>query len=1039
MIRDFLTLSASVLLFVAPVLAQLPYEPHRIISASNGSLAYIFTPQTSSTQSSLSILNTSDIINATSSIQPLFRRLPFLSNTQSRAYIPVADEKGLTVLTDDCGNGAQGIQLWRFSLDDDKQNGTWKSLHFTLSDATLSVNYLSAGFTFSPTDSLDDASMYVFGGMCPDGASSNSTDWTVEASYSNTMLTVSTDAATSAATPYQLALTGSRAPPIAEAGLTITPLVPTFSNTSTSYVSQQQNFVLLGGHTQGAFINMSQVALYSLPQESWAFIGVDQPADSGNTELMSRSSTLVEPRSGHTAVLTEDGTKIVMFGGWVGDLTTAAEPQLAILTLGEGYGGQADWTWTIPTAHNSPFSSNEGIYGHGAAMLPGGVMVVTGGHSTASSGSKAKRQAANDLLFFNTTSLTWVDSYINPSSAQSSAHKGGSSSSSGMKTTSKAGLGAGLGFGFAAAGAVAVFWLLYSRRLRKRRAIREKELRELAFGAERYHSPSLAVTAEDARYPQMRSASWHSMQERHIEGSGGAFPWAPVISEEQAGRMRMEREDQEGNGLRQAERTGLLMDIPSPTRGLRRGLHSRGPGGYPVPAPGGAPSVFRIDEEEEGSQGGSVRRIKTPKIADRVSVQSDPFRDPPTILQPAQQDEAAHQRKKEVQGWVDDWTSAAESMNLSRNPSQAQSRTYSNLSQSHTNPNTSSDPSGRGSPEKSDRTGSNLSERSLTSVYSIQKSVTGTVSRNISQRSASAGYALFSGAAAAMGRLRPPQAESTMSGVARAPSQRTMSLNMNSTSSRTPKRRDRAETVSSVRTSLGPILPGEDQGLLNRGKAAPDDYFTPPESPTKERYSRTSSLTSSGRRALNMLGSVRRVFTGTGTVDVQDRVANLEAKSTSSSPTKSIPPEMSEGPKRTLSAGSFWKGKAGARDWGDEASGAGLEPATSTIRRKPVPGQQVVLSDAEGTDDEDWDIETAIQKRVVQVMFTVPKEKLRVVNADALSLLSSNRSEVDQDEEKDRAKDLKRMSGVIVKDEKSDEEDKGKGKDVGWDLGYHAH
>jgi hypothetical protein len=33
-------------------------------------------------------------------------------------------------------------------------------------------------------------------------------------------------------------------------------------------------------------------------------------------------------------------------------------------------------------------------------------------------------------------------------------------------------------------------------------------------------------------------------------------------------------------------------------------------------------------------------------------------------------------------------------------------------------------------------------------------------------------------------------------------------------------------------------------------------------------------------------------------------------------------------------------------------------------------------------DEGDWDVEAAVERRVVQVMFTVPKSKLRVVNAD---------------------------------------------------------
>jgi hypothetical protein len=35
-----------------------------------------------------------------------------------------------------------------------------------------------------------------------------------------------------------------------------------------------------------------------------------------------------------------------------------------------------------------------------------------------------------------------------------------------------------------------------------------------------------------------------------------------------------------------------------------------------------------------------------------------------------------------------------------------------------------------------------------------------------------------------------------------------------------------------------------------------------------------------------------------------------------------------------------------------------------------------------GESDDEWDIERAVENRVVQVMFTVPKEKLRVVNQD---------------------------------------------------------
>jgi hypothetical protein len=773
-------------------------------------------------------------------------------------------------------------------------------------------------------------------------------------------------------TPYQLSMTGSRAPPIAEAGLTMTPLTPSFTNTSGT---QSQNFVLVGGHTETAFINMSQVAIFSLPQAAWTFVGVNQPIGDSK-ELLARDTIQVEPRSGHSAVLSEDGSRVVIFGGWVGDVNTPAQPQLAVLEIGDGYGGSGDWVWSIPNQQN-PYSG--GVYGHGAAMLPGNVMIVNGGRLIS---SNAKRDVTDDLTFFNLTSMQWQPTYINPKSPLSPAYTANAvEASSNLSHTERTGLGVGLGIGGAVLIGIIVFWLLCRRREKKRRTLREKELRALALGAERYMSPTPQSEYEYA--PERRSASWHNMQERHIEGTGN---W-PLQNE---APIRMIQ----NNGVRGAERTGASLEIPSPTRGLRRSLHSRGAVGMFQPVPGGAPgSVFRIDEEEENSQPGSIKRSKTPK-QDRSSIHSDPFKDPPRTA-----DSEAEQRKKEVQTWVEDWQSAAESMHLSRNPSQAtHDRTYSNLSQATKYSQSSSDPSGRGSPEKSDRTESNLSEKS---AISIQKSTSGTVSRNLSQRSASAGYALFAGAAAAMSRMtgqREPDYGTT--GITRFPSNRSVSAGV-------IPRRERADTLGSAKTTL--IIPREDTSLLNRKTR--DDYWTPPESPVKDK-GRTTSLTK------GLLGSVKRVFSGTSGVSVQDRVANFETKSEASSPTKSIPEMLERTPTET-----FWLGKQGAKDWDQPESST----SSHMIKRKPLPGQRIASGE-----EEDWDVESAVNRRVVQVMFTVPKEKLRVVNADALSLLSSRASDVDMDEERDREREVKRMSSVREGDEDVDEMDeivKGKGKE----------
>jgi len=63
--------------------------------------------------------------------------------------------------------------------------------------------------------------------------------------------------------------------------------------------------------------------------------------------------------------------------------------------------------------------------------------------------------------------------------------------------------------------------------------------------------------------------------------------------------------------------------------------------------------------------------------------------------------------------------------------------------------------------------------------------------------------------------------------------------------------------------------------------------------------------------------------------------------------------------------------------------------------------------DREGKEDEDgvtedWDVERAAENRVVQVMFTVPRGELRVVNTDVerASLVSSEEKKAGSDTER---------------------------------------
>jgi hypothetical protein len=95
--------------------------------------------------------------------------------------------------------------------------------------------------------------------------------------------------------------------------------------------------------------------------------------------------------------------------------------------------------------------------------------------------------------------------------------------------------------------------------------------------------------------------------------------------------------------------------------------------------------------------------------------------------------------------------------------------------------------------------------------------------------------------------------------------------------------------------------------------------------------------------------------------------------------------------------GGYWRGKRGAADWDAERSviaGGG---------RGGVGSERSFGLEEPG----DWDVEAAVERRVVQVMFTVPKEKLRVVNGSGEE--TDLGSEDGDGDEEDRAR-KKRMT-----------------------------
>ena len=950
-----LTLPAGLLTFLLPcAMALLPYNPTTILSSpAHNDTLYIFQQGNSTVgEPELVGLNISGTLSPTAlSTTTISQSLPFAAEEDTLSYVPLIDSRGtIYVYSGQCEDGADGASLWAFTPMPAAVNGIWKQQDIS-KDGTFAAynyegaNFLAAGMDFSSTGN-GSSDIYIFGGMCPNSTTSNIQTWQSSANYSNSMLVLQPpSASTGDGSEFVLSTVSSPGPPIAEAGFTVTALQPTYFSSSYGGTNQQQNFVLLGGHTQTAFINMSQVALFSLPQQSWAFLPVDDPSMTPKMGLTVRNADMIDPRSGHTAVLTSDGKQIVVYGGWVGDVTTPASPQLAILQLGEDYGGTGDWQWTIPEQKGAGPPDGAGLYGHGAVMLPGEVVMVVGGFSTSSqdgSSSTSSGSAQNTAAyFFNVTSSTWLSMYTNPAvgSLQSNTPSNGSGTSS---TARNAGLGAGLGVGLAALGGLLVLYLCYRHRVKRRKSAREKDLRELAIGAQRFHSSALGLGGIDGRGGEHSAVEWMGR-----EGQD-AYPWAPSLS-----GLGGNVEAPGGRGARkiQAERTGLLVEVPSPTRGLRRSLHSRGSAQQPSWYDDGRRSrasgnIHPIDERDEYEE----YKMPTQEMAERNNVDLlttmpnlDPFLDPlgshPIgVSRTPSPQSPAREREREVQNWVADWNAAE------------------NIMQQH---------AGRMSPEKTDRTSSTLSEQSTystVSALSMQQSA-GTISRSISQRS---GALLRSNPFSFSNRIADSSAtfdarnDYTASPEQRPDYRRTHSLTLDHAHQRT----NTAESFVTASTSFS-RLQAEGETLLG-AHCGPGDLLP----------SRSQS------RAKGWVGTVRRAFTGGGSGSRSiSRSPEPGHRSTSSSPTKCQYSDVGI-PRRAASTGAMlWRRRQGAKDWNVEDG----------VKEQEAKG---MAADAGGDDDE-WDVESAVERRVVQVMFTVPKERLRVVNAgpegDGESILSLER------------------------------------------------
>ncbi|KAM0562401.1 hypothetical protein ACHAPJ_002091 [Fusarium lateritium] len=939
-----LLLVTAILLFASPATAHsFPYVPTEILmpdpTCIDGSvpctasdLAYIFR-QTASGGVEFRSLNFSASVDANevSLERPAGKTtLPFLDkSSKSTAFGAARTANGsVLVYAGDCKEGTG--EVWSFDYEDEKG---WYRRGLKSNKDGLRAPYFLGGtvaFSSSLAPKMDQPTLYTYGGMCAE-AEDDATNWQSDANYTKSMLRLA-PTARDAYTPYKMSVASSGGPRTPIAGFTLTGLTPSMTNKS-GVVTQQMSYVLLGGHTETAFINMSTVAVWNLPAESWSYVNIQAPdVDLPKSDLAikdtsshaSRRSTKntadnVYSRSGHTATLSEDGSSIVVLGGWVGDVNTPAEPQLAILEMSEIYSG---WQWKIPDVQ----PDLAGLYGHGAAVLPGNVLMVYGGWESSSSSSSSRRMAkrqtsSGTLRFYNITSGEWGSNYSNPLAGSSSDDENDRAPADDGKgsNSKRLGLGLGLGFGIAALIGIIIAALCWYKRRKRHRSNRDEAVRALSQDPNYYNNGYPEMMEENDPWG-LDSAPWY----------GGGDPYA-------AGDRSVGYESMRGarGGL-----PGLHIPHKSLPRPSRGGYVPTGP--RPGSFPGPIHPIYEDDEEENYHNQGLYDHVQTPTS----DIHSDPFQTPvtatgpnnvphPICLTPGGGNRASAtpspenpRHDPEVQDWVTE-VDAAEGLLARMNSRRSQHQNAQNPdneeglparmnSRRSQNQGSFGRSQGRVSPTRHNsnrsaalrddesRSGSNLSESARSAAESIK----------------------------AKARQLNPLAPAFLAAGAEHPKPGSSS----------------SSSYNTARSSFG-ALQAEGPALL-MGDRAPRYEDDEPSSPSKSKPRR------------GWLGSLRRVFSGASTpTSSREDMSGIRRSFDQEPVTGDYEPGL------VGLRGELLRRKQGRQDW----------EGVDTISRGPM------MSGAAGPEpgaESDWDIEKAVEQRLVQVMFTVPRERLRVVNGN---------------------------------------------------------
>ena len=983
--KMYMRKSALVMAAATTTLGQnLPYNPaHIFLSPRNESSAYILRPLAQvSSQAELLVLDYSRTSTSSPGFSVVSSTLPFLRDDNQVPYSPSMDQSGcLTVIVGDCAAGTERVEAWSIQTSPDESEASRRWWQHTISDtpseedASLASNFLARSISFSELVDPEtrETDVFVFGGMCPSGASSAG-NWQQNANYSNGMAVMSPHESASQAIEYVLSAVPTTEPLIAQAGATLTGLASAYSQSTTEVdQTQRQDFVLIGGHTQTAFVNTSSVAVFSLPQRSWSFVPVAQPLSTkSDLTLRTRQSQAVTPRSGHTAVLSESGDRIVVFGGWVGDVGQPASPQLAILDVGSG----GNWHWNVPQQINPP--ADAGIYGHGAAMLPGNVMMIAGGYKISSSPAtkNAKRDVSQEIQFYNVTSQAWITSYEIPDSYEYST---GTESGTLSDRSSRVGLGTGLGVGAALLLSVVSLYCWYTRRIKRARDERERTLFSRSSGASFFgqmEQPFLYGGGFDGRGGN--------------EAAVGRF-W-PTASRDQTHDCEPAMQHSTGRGY----------NVPSPTRGFRKPVPRRhyqyhAAARYGENQTGG--NIHSIAElAEEGSRRdstekddetrGFVNETRQMKRVGSTTASNDPFVDP-------QPNPLRSHPVSGISGSANTRVSATSSRRYSSpSPTRLPADSYETpnwVSLGDPNGTLHDGEQGRSSPTRSshdDRTSPTLSEHSQRSTLSNIS-----ITRTMSTRT---GALLAAALTAQQGNASVPNHGSGSGERGRVPAGERRSpvhgsrIRPVTAGSVTPGRRSAAGGDNNALAvapegfvqlqSEGEILlggrPALASGDQDRSTLAARSPFGPDRPGDQAQQRWKPGLMGSLRRVLNVVS----LAGGERSMSLTGATSNQEHQSSSSPPMRDTSEAAVRGtPRRAVSDGAaLFKQKRGRKDWMRDSTG--LWPRYTD---DPDPGDWGETHAEMPADAEDeWDVEGAAERRDVQVMFTVPKSRLRVVNDD---------------------------------------------------------